>query len=65
VRTLLPRLSGSQTPVLAEELPEDLVFHVNYLGGDMPDFRNAIAHFDRHPVTVPLTHEESAGFNHM
>jgi glutamate decarboxylase len=123
----------------AEELPEDPVFHVNYLGGDMPDFqinpetgiptvtwriaegadpgytlfdladrlrargwqvpaytltgtastiavqrilvrlgvsrdiaslllgdfRNAIAHFDRHPVTVPLTHEESAGFNHM
>jgi glutamate decarboxylase len=23
----------------AEELPDDLVFHVNYLGGDMPDFQ--------------------------
>jgi glutamate decarboxylase len=23
----------------ARELPEDLVFHVNYLGGDMPDFQ--------------------------
>jgi glutamate decarboxylase len=23
----------------ASELPEDLVFHVNYLGGDMPDFQ--------------------------
>jgi glutamate decarboxylase len=23
----------------AAELPEDLVFHVNYLGGDMPDFQ--------------------------
>ena len=22
----------------AEELPEELIFHVNYLGGDMPDF---------------------------
>jgi glutamate decarboxylase len=22
-----------------EELPEDLIFHVNYLGGDMPDFQ--------------------------
>ena len=22
----------------AEDLPEDLVFHVNYLGGDMPTF---------------------------
>jgi glutamate decarboxylase len=31
----------------------------------LDDFRNAIAHLDRHPVTVPLTHEESAGFNHM
>jgi glutamate decarboxylase len=31
----------------------------------LDDFRNAIAHLDRHPVTVPMTHEESAGSNHM
>ena len=31
----------------------------------LDDVRSAIAHFGRHPVTVPLTHEESASFNHM
>ena len=31
----------------------------------LDDFGNGIAHLDRHPVTVPLTHDESAGFNHM
>lgn len=28
------------------------------------DFRNAIAHFDRHPVTVPMTETEVGGFKH-
>ena len=31
----------------------------------LADLRNAIAHFDRHPVTVPMSKEESAGFNHL
>ena len=31
----------------------------------MDDFREALAHLDRHPVTVPMTKEESAGFNHL
>ena len=31
----------------------------------LDDLRDAIAHFDKHPVTVPMTKEESAGFNHL
>ena len=31
----------------------------------MADFRNAVAHFSRHPVTVPMTKEESGGFSHL
>ena len=31
----------------------------------MDDFREALAHLDRHPVTVPMTKEESSGFNHL
>ena len=31
----------------------------------MDDLRDAIAHLDRHPVTVPMTKEESTGFNHL
>ena len=28
------------------------------------DFRNAIAHFDRHPVHTPMTEAETGGFKH-
>jgi glutamate decarboxylase len=31
----------------------------------LDDFRDATAHFSRHPVTVPMTKEESGGFNHL
>jgi glutamate decarboxylase len=30
----------------------------------MKDYRDAVAHFDRHPVTSSLTEEEAGGFNH-
>ena len=29
------------------------------------DFRDATAHFDKHPVTVSMTREESGGFSHL
>jgi glutamate decarboxylase len=28
------------------------------------DFREAIAHFDKHPVTVPMTEQEAGGYKH-
>ena len=31
----------------------------------MDDLRDSIAHLHRHPVTVPMTKEESTGFNHL
>ena len=31
----------------------------------LEDFRKAVAHFGKHPVTVPMSKEESAGFNHL
>ena len=31
----------------------------------LDDFRDAVAHFTRHPITVPMTKEESSGFNHL
>ena len=31
----------------------------------LDDFRNAVAHFARHPVTVPMSKEETGGFNHL
>jgi glutamate decarboxylase len=31
----------------------------------LEDIEHAIAHFDRHPVSVPMTKEESGGFSHL
>lgn len=31
----------------------------------LDDFREAVAHFDKHPVTTPMTKEESGGFSHL
>jgi glutamate decarboxylase len=31
----------------------------------MQDFRDSIAHFERHPTTVPMTKEEAGGFSHL
>jgi glutamate decarboxylase len=31
----------------------------------LDDFRDAVAHFDKHPITVPMTKEETGGFNHL
>jgi glutamate decarboxylase len=28
------------------------------------DYRDAIAHFDRHPITVPMSEEEAGAFHH-
>ena len=31
----------------------------------LDDFRDAVAHFGKHPVTVSMTKQESGGFNHL
>jgi len=31
----------------------------------LDDFRDAVAHFGKHPVTVPMSKEESSGFSHL
>ena len=31
----------------------------------LDDFRDAVAHFGKHPITVPMTKQESTGFNHL
>jgi glutamate decarboxylase len=30
----------------------------------MDDYRDAMAHFDRHPITVPMSEEEAGAFHH-
>jgi glutamate decarboxylase len=31
----------------------------------LDDFRDAVTHFDKHPITVPMSKEESSGFSHL
>jgi glutamate decarboxylase len=31
----------------------------------LDDFKVAVAHFDKHPISVPMTKEESSGFAHL
>jgi glutamate decarboxylase len=31
----------------------------------LDDFRDAMDHFGKHPVTVPMTKQESGGFSHL
>ena len=31
----------------------------------LDDFRDAVAHFDRHPVTASMSKGESGGFSHL
>jgi glutamate decarboxylase len=31
----------------------------------LTDMAKAVAHFDKHPVTVPMTKQEAGGFNHL
>jgi glutamate decarboxylase len=31
----------------------------------MDDFREAVAHFSKHPITVPMTKQEAGGFSHL
>ena len=33
--------------------------------GWLDDLRSALAHFSRHPITVPISKEESSTFNHL
>ena len=31
----------------------------------LDDFRDAVAHFGKHPITVPMSKQEASGFNHL
>jgi glutamate decarboxylase len=31
----------------------------------LEDFRDAVAHFAKHPITVPMSKQEASGFNHL
>ncbi len=48
-----------QRILVRQDVSRDLA--TNLLG----DFKEAVAHFDKHPVTVNMTPEEASGFSHL
>jgi glutamate decarboxylase len=69
------RISGWQVPAYtltgtAADIPVQRILVRQGVSRDMAsllldDFKEALAHFDRHPVTVAMSKEESSGFNHL
>ena len=69
------RLKGWQVPAYtltgtASDIPVQRILVRQDVSRDMAtllldDFREALAHFDKHPVSVPMTKEESSGFSHL
>ena len=69
------RMRGWQVPAYtltgtASDIPVQRILVRQGVSRDMAsllldDLREAIAHFDTHPVTVSMTKEESSGFSHL
>ena len=69
------RLRGWQVPAYtltgsAADIPVQRILVRQGVSRDMAsllldDFRTAVEHFDRHPVAVGMSKEESSGFNHL
>jgi glutamate decarboxylase len=58
-------LTGSAADVAVQRILVRLGVSRDMASLLLNDFRNAIAYFGKHPVTVPMSKEESAGFNHL
>jgi glutamate decarboxylase len=68
------RARGWQVPAYTmppnrEDLPIQRILVRAGFGRDeasllMDDYRDAIVHFDKHPITVPMSEEEAGSFHH-
>jgi glutamate decarboxylase len=69
------RMEGWQVPAYtltgtASDIPVQRILVRQGVSRDLAtllidDMRTAIAHFDKHPITVSMTQEESSGFSHL
>ena len=58
-------LTGSASGIAVQRILVRLGVSRDMAGLLLADFREAVAHFGRHPVTAPMTKEESGGFSHL
>ena len=58
-------LTGSASDIAVQRILVRLGVSQDMASLLLDDFRDAVAHFGKHPVTVPMSKEESGGFNHL
>jgi glutamate decarboxylase len=58
-------LTGTASDIVVQRILVRLGVSSDMTSLLLDDFRDAIAHFGKHPVTVPMTKEESGGFSHL
>jgi glutamate decarboxylase len=58
-------LTGSASDIAVQRILVRLGVSRDMASLLLDDFRDAVAHFSKHPVTVPMSKEESGGFNHL
>jgi glutamate decarboxylase len=58
-------LTGTASDIVVQRILVRLGVSQDMTALLLEDFRDAIANFARHPVTVPMTKEESGGFSHL
>ena len=58
-------LTGSASDIAVQRILVRLGVSQDMAALLLDDFRDAVAHFGKHPVTVPMSKEESGGFNHL
>jgi glutamate decarboxylase len=58
-------LTGSVSDIAVQRVLVRLGISRDMASMLLDDFRDAVAHFDRHPVTAPMSKEESGGFSHL
>src|SRR6266702_3362131 len=58
-------LTGTASDIAAQRILVRLGVSQDMASLLLDDFRDAVAHFSKHPVTVPMSKEETSGFNHL
>jgi glutamate decarboxylase len=58
-------LTGSVSDIAVQRILVRLGVSQDMASLLLDDFRDAVAHFSKHPVTVSMTKEESGGFSHL
>jgi glutamate decarboxylase len=58
-------LTGSAADIAVQRILVRLGVSQDMAASLLADFGDAVAHFDKHPVTVSMTKEETGGFSHL